>query len=177
MIAYCLITGTKVDIEEIIYSDLVTKLTGMSRQKYVSYPRFILCALEVLLGSQYTQDEIFGSLLNIMSNSNFSDDLSKSPKASGALSKKRQNPKSNKTPTETQVTLPTGPTEGSKQSHSVSSGNASDDEEVFATGEEMDDEIPPTNEEFKSAPPNTDKPESSHAQDTDELASDSSSLE
>ncbi|GJY80064.1 hypothetical protein Tco_0492815 [Tanacetum coccineum] len=49
-----------------------------------------------------------------------------SPEVSGALSKKRQNPKSNKTPTETQATLPTGPTEGSKQSHSVSSGNVLD---------------------------------------------------
>ncbi|GJS42948.1 hypothetical protein Tco_0567991 [Tanacetum coccineum] len=68
MIAYCLITGTKVDIGEIIYSDLVTKLTR-------------------------------------------------------ALSKKRQKHKSKKTPTKTQVTPPTGPTEGSEQSHSVSSNN------------------------------------------------------
>ncbi|GJY43265.1 hypothetical protein Tco_0431478 [Tanacetum coccineum] len=71
MIAYCLITGTKVDNGEIIYSDLVTKLTR-------------------------------------------------------SLSKKRQKPKSKKTLTETQVTPPTGPTEGSKQSYSVSSGNVPD---------------------------------------------------
>ncbi|GKC00653.1 hypothetical protein Tco_0986789, partial [Tanacetum coccineum] len=68
---------TKVDIGEIIYSDLVTRLTNMSRQKYVSYPRFISCALEVLLGSNYTQDENFRSSLAILSNSNFSKDPSK----------------------------------------------------------------------------------------------------
>ncbi|GKD84438.1 hypothetical protein Tco_1355592 [Tanacetum coccineum] len=44
MIAYCLITRTKVDIEEIIYSDLLTRLISKSRQNYVSYPRFVLCA-------------------------------------------------------------------------------------------------------------------------------------
>ncbi|GKB57466.1 hypothetical protein Tco_0913652 [Tanacetum coccineum] len=77
MIAYYLITRTIVDIEEIIYSDLVTKLTNKSRLKYVSYPRFILCALAELLGPEYTQDENFENLLGIMSNSNFSKDPSK----------------------------------------------------------------------------------------------------
>nr|GEX83819.1 retrovirus-related Pol polyprotein from transposon TNT 1-94 [Tanacetum cinerariifolium] len=51
--------GTEVDIREIIYSDLITKLLNKSRLKYVSYPRFISCALQVLLGSDYTQDEKF----------------------------------------------------------------------------------------------------------------------
>ncbi|GJY53406.1 hypothetical protein Tco_0445070 [Tanacetum coccineum] len=77
MIAYCLITMIKVDIREIIYSDLVTKFTSKSRQKYVSYPRFISYALEVLLGSNYTQDETFESSPIILSNSNFSKDPSK----------------------------------------------------------------------------------------------------
>ncbi|GJW89917.1 retrovirus-related pol polyprotein from transposon TNT 1-94 [Tanacetum coccineum] len=49
--AYCLITRTEVDIREIIYSDLVTKLLNKSRLKYVSCPRFISCALQVLRGS------------------------------------------------------------------------------------------------------------------------------
>nr|GEW51505.1 hypothetical protein [Tanacetum cinerariifolium] len=53
----------------------------------------------------------------------------------------------------------------------------SDDEEVFAAGEEMDEDIPPTDEEAQSLPPNTNKHESSHAYATDELNSDSSSLE
>ncbi|GJY04372.1 hypothetical protein Tco_0370312 [Tanacetum coccineum] len=77
MIGYCLITGTEVDIKEIIYSDLITKLLSKSRLKYVSYPRFISFALEVLLGSAYTQDQKFRNLPNIMSNSNFSKDPSR----------------------------------------------------------------------------------------------------
>ncbi|GKD81204.1 hypothetical protein Tco_1348043, partial [Tanacetum coccineum] len=48
------------------------------------------------------------------------------PEASGAISKKRKKPKSKKTPNEDQVTPPTGPTKGFKQSHSVSSGNVPD---------------------------------------------------
>ncbi|GKB14686.1 hypothetical protein Tco_0848609 [Tanacetum coccineum] len=70
--AYYLITGTEVDIGEINYSNLITKLLNKSRLKYVSYPRFISCALQVLLGSDYTQDE-----KRILSNSNFTKDPSK----------------------------------------------------------------------------------------------------
>ncbi|GJS05482.1 hypothetical protein Tco_0321990 [Tanacetum coccineum] len=53
ILAYSLLTGTKVDIGEIIFSDLVTRLTAKTRQEYVSYPRFVSYALEVLLGSEY----------------------------------------------------------------------------------------------------------------------------
>ncbi|GJR89776.1 hypothetical protein Tco_0213787 [Tanacetum coccineum] len=67
----------QVDIGEIIYSDLVTRLTNKSRQRYVSYPRFISCALAVLLGPDYTQDENFGSSSTILSNSIFLKDSSK----------------------------------------------------------------------------------------------------
>ncbi|GKA06842.1 hypothetical protein Tco_0686066 [Tanacetum coccineum] len=77
LIAYCLITGTKVDIREIVYSDLITRLTNKSRQKYVSYPRFVSCALKELLGTEYAQEEKFGSLPNVLSNSNFTKDPSK----------------------------------------------------------------------------------------------------
>nr|GEX49666.1 putative reverse transcriptase domain-containing protein [Tanacetum cinerariifolium] len=77
LFACCLLTGTKVVIGEIIYSDLVTRLTIKSRQNYVSYPRFVSCALEVLLGSDYTQDESFRSSPSILSNYNFSKDPSK----------------------------------------------------------------------------------------------------
>ncbi|GJX88276.1 retrovirus-related pol polyprotein from transposon TNT 1-94 [Tanacetum coccineum] len=77
LLAYSLIIGTKVDIREIIFSDLVAKLTTKSRQKYVSYPRFVLCALEVLLGSEYTQDQKFRSLPNTLSQSNFTRHPSK----------------------------------------------------------------------------------------------------
>ncbi|GJY80092.1 hypothetical protein Tco_0492843 [Tanacetum coccineum] len=77
LLAYCLITRTEVDIGEIIYSDLVTKLLNKSRLKYVSYPRFISCALQVLLGSDYTQDEKFRFLPDILTNSNFTKNPSK----------------------------------------------------------------------------------------------------
>ena len=77
LITYSLITRTQFDIGEIIYGDLVTKLQSKSRQKYVSYPRFISCALEVLLGSEYTQDVSFGYLPGVLSNSNFSKDPTK----------------------------------------------------------------------------------------------------
>ncbi|GJV68939.1 hypothetical protein Tco_1484448 [Tanacetum coccineum] len=47
-----------------------------------------------------------------------------------ALSKKRQKPKSKKTPTKTQVTSPTRLIEDSKQSHSLSSGNVPDPQDL-----------------------------------------------
>ncbi|GKC41769.1 hypothetical protein Tco_1059491 [Tanacetum coccineum] len=141
LLAYSLITGTEVDIGEIIYSDLVTKLLNKSRLKYVSYPRFISCALQVLLGSEYTQDKKFRFLPPILSNSNFTKDPSKvtdieltahmivGPKASGALSKKRKHPKSKIPPTETKESPPK-PMEGSEQSHSVSSGTVPDSQDL-----------------------------------------------
>ncbi|GKG36400.1 hypothetical protein Tco_0444078, partial [Tanacetum coccineum] len=49
--------------------------------------------------------------------------------ASGALSKKSKRPKSKKTPTKTTITPPK-PTEGSKQSHSVSSGTVPDPQDL-----------------------------------------------
>ncbi|GJV51891.1 hypothetical protein Tco_1447632 [Tanacetum coccineum] len=58
-------------------NDLITKLLNNSRLKYVSYPRFMSCALQVLLGSDYTQDKKFGFLHPVLSNSNFTKDPSK----------------------------------------------------------------------------------------------------
>ena len=54
---------------------------------------------------------------------------SQGPEASGALSKKRSKPKSKKPPTEARVTPPK-PMEGSKQSHSVSSGTVPDPQDL-----------------------------------------------
>nr|GEX88228.1 hypothetical protein [Tanacetum cinerariifolium] len=76
-LAYSLITGTEVETGEISYSDLITKLLNKSRLIYVSYPRFISCALQVLLGSEYTQDKEIGFLPPILSNPNFTKDPSK----------------------------------------------------------------------------------------------------
>ncbi|GJZ19002.1 hypothetical protein Tco_0555592 [Tanacetum coccineum] len=174
LLAYRLITGTEVDIGEIIYSDLVTNLLNKSRLKYISYSRFISCALQVLLGSDYTHDENFGFLPSILSNSNFTKDPSKVidielmaymivvnsqkdlvsplplaanqkkgksytvtptlPKSQGleipgALSKKSKRPKSKRPPTETKVSPPK-PTEGSEQSHSVSSDTIPDPKDL-----------------------------------------------
>nr|GEV69112.1 hypothetical protein [Tanacetum cinerariifolium] len=53
----------------------------------------------------------------------------------------------------------------------------SDNEEVFAAGEEMYKDIPPSDEEVQSPAPNTYKPESSQAQNSDESDYDSSSPE
>nr|GEU52309.1 reverse transcriptase domain-containing protein [Tanacetum cinerariifolium] len=77
LIAYCLLTGIKVDIRDIIYNDLVARLTNKSRQKYVSYLRFVSCVAEVLQGSDYTHDQSFGSFPTFLSKSNFSKDPSK----------------------------------------------------------------------------------------------------
>ncbi|GKC35135.1 hypothetical protein Tco_1047519, partial [Tanacetum coccineum] len=54
---------------------------------------------------------------------------SQGPEIPGALSKKSKRPKSKKPPTETKVTPPK-PTEGSEQSHSVSSGTVPDPQDL-----------------------------------------------
>ncbi|GJU61452.1 hypothetical protein Tco_1243287 [Tanacetum coccineum] len=87
-----------------------------------------------------TKDESFGSSPTILSNSNFSKDPSKvtpieltdfmvdsqGPEAPESLPQKTKKPKSKNTPSETKVTPPLKPTEGSEQSHSVSSGTVPD---------------------------------------------------
>ncbi|GJU33014.1 hypothetical protein Tco_1176603 [Tanacetum coccineum] len=99
LLAFSLITRTEVDIGEIIYSDLVTKLLNKSRLKYVSYPRFILCALQVLLVSPPP----LAPKLKKWKSQTVTPTLPKlqGPKASRALSKKRKKPKSKKPPTKT----------------------------------------------------------------------------
>ncbi|GJS60019.1 putative reverse transcriptase domain-containing protein [Tanacetum coccineum] len=77
LIVFILLTGTKIDIEEIIFSDLITRIMKKSRQRYVSYPRFVSCALEELPGSNYPQDQKFGSLPNVLSQTNFTKNPSK----------------------------------------------------------------------------------------------------
>ncbi|GJZ65597.1 hypothetical protein Tco_0622293 [Tanacetum coccineum] len=55
---------------------------------------------------------------------------SQGPEASRALSKKRQKPKSKKPPTKTKATSTPKPTEGSEQSHLVSSGTVPDPQDL-----------------------------------------------
>ncbi|GJY54445.1 hypothetical protein Tco_0446109 [Tanacetum coccineum] len=146
LLTYCLITETEVDIGEIIYSDLVTKLLNKSRLKYVSYPRFISCALQVLLGSDYTRDKKIRFLPGLLSSSNFTKDPSKvtdivltahmiavnNQKVSVSLLPLAAKPKKGKSQTVT-PTLPKlqgpeafRPTKGFEQSHSVPSGTVPD---------------------------------------------------
>ncbi|GJX23152.1 hypothetical protein Tco_0227597 [Tanacetum coccineum] len=136
LLAYSLITGTEVDIWEIIYSDLVTKLLNKSRLKYVSYPRFISCALQVLLDPSKVTDIVLTAHIIVVNNQRDSVSLhplvakpkkgksqtvasilpkSQGPEASGALSKKNKRPKSKNPPTETKVTPPKLMEGGNKQ--------------------------------------------------------------
>ncbi|GJS02551.1 hypothetical protein Tco_0319059 [Tanacetum coccineum] len=106
LLAYCLITRTEFDIGEIIYSDLVTKLLNNSRIKYFSHPRFIPCALQVLLGYDYTQD------IKALRLQSYSLKIGKSPCPKRHLKKPRKHHPQ--------------PTEGSKQSYLVFSGTIPD---------------------------------------------------
>nr|GEV49017.1 retrovirus-related Pol polyprotein from transposon TNT 1-94 [Tanacetum cinerariifolium] len=128
LLDYYLITSTKVDIGEINYSDLVTKLLNKFRLRYISYPRFISCSLQVLLGFDYSQDDSV-SLLPLSAkpkkgkSQTMTPTLPKSqgPESFRALSKKGKRPKSKNPPTKTNVTPPK-PIEGFEQSHSASLG-------------------------------------------------------
>ncbi|GKB57396.1 hypothetical protein Tco_0913582, partial [Tanacetum coccineum] len=66
MIVYSLLTGAKIDIGEIIFNELVTRLTDKPRKKCVAYPMFLSCVLENLLGSEYTQDKALGSIPSVL---------------------------------------------------------------------------------------------------------------
>ncbi|GKD06495.1 hypothetical protein Tco_1181469, partial [Tanacetum coccineum] len=101
MIGYCLITGSEVDIEEIIYSDLITKLLSKSRLKYVSYPRFISCALEVLLEEFSVSTTFFWKEKEKSRTVTLTLPQSQGLEASGTLPQKRKKPKSKKPPTKT----------------------------------------------------------------------------
>ncbi|GJX00567.1 hypothetical protein Tco_0184480 [Tanacetum coccineum] len=72
LIIFSLLLRSKIDIGEIIYNDLVTRLMDKSRQKYASYPRFISCSLQRLLGSDYPQDHKFRFIPPVISQTNFS---------------------------------------------------------------------------------------------------------
>ncbi|GKF24750.1 hypothetical protein Tco_0077072 [Tanacetum coccineum] len=140
LIAYCLLIGTKVDIGEIIYMLLGPDYTH--DESFGSSPT-------ILSNSNFSKDPFkvtpieLMAFMVIVNNHEHSVSLlpytvkkkkkgksqtvtptlpqSQGLKTSGALPQKRKNPKSKKTPSETKVTPPR-PTEGSKQSHSVSSG-------------------------------------------------------
>ena len=76
MIVYYLIEGRKIDLGEIIFRDLIAKLGGKSRQKLMSYPRFISCALNDLLGSEYVKPDSVGFEPDVLHKANYSRDPS-----------------------------------------------------------------------------------------------------
>ncbi|GJY26946.1 hypothetical protein Tco_0401672 [Tanacetum coccineum] len=104
----------------------------------VSLTRYQIVPLEVLLGSDYTQDETFGVLPTILSQSNFTKDpsivtdveltahMTDGPEASESLLRKKKKPKTKKTPSETKATPPPLPTGETGQSHSVFLGTQND---------------------------------------------------
>ncbi|GKC35550.1 hypothetical protein Tco_1047934 [Tanacetum coccineum] len=132
-ITYSLIIGTKVDIGEIIYSDLDEKfrypLGILSNSNFSKDPSKVteieLTAHMVAVNNQ--KDSV--SPLPLSGNKKkvksqiVTPTLPKSqgPKTSRALFKKIKQPKPKKTPSETKVSSPK-PTKGSEQSYSVSSG-------------------------------------------------------
>ncbi|GJX09754.1 hypothetical protein Tco_0199613 [Tanacetum coccineum] len=98
---------------------------------------------------------------------------SQGPEAPGALSKKRQKPKSKKPPTKTKVTPPKQ-IEGSEQSHSVSSSTVPDPQDLERNIQLASTGLPSTLDEgtLRTPSPKQDQPEPSHVQ---ESTSDSSS--
>ncbi|GJR39796.1 hypothetical protein Tco_1215480 [Tanacetum coccineum] len=128
LLAYCLITGTEVDIREIIYSDLVTKLVNKSKDPSK------VTDIELtthMIAVNNKKDSVSLLLLAAKPKKGKSQTMTPTlPKSQGlevlgALSNKSKRPKFKKPPTETKVTPP-NPTEGSEQSHSVSSGTVPD---------------------------------------------------
>lgn len=74
MIVFCLMEGRKIDLGEIIFRDLIAKLSGKSRQKLMSYPRFISCSLQDLLGSEYAKPEVVSFEPDVLHKANYSRD-------------------------------------------------------------------------------------------------------
>ncbi|GJW44024.1 hypothetical protein Tco_0072823 [Tanacetum coccineum] len=143
LLAYSLITGTEVDIGEIIYSDLVTKLLNkfllgiLRNSNFIKDPSKVndieLTAHMIVVNSQ--KDSL--SLLPLAAkpkkgkSQTVTPTLPKSqgPEIPGALSKKSKRPKSKRPPTKTKVSPPK-PMNGSEQSHSVSSGTVPDPQDL-----------------------------------------------
>ncbi|GJT86039.1 hypothetical protein Tco_1067756 [Tanacetum coccineum] len=149
LLVFSLLTGTKIDIGEIIYYDLVTRLMAKSRQKYVSYPRFISCALEELLGYEFPQDKSFGFLPSILSKLKFSRNPYEVPLIElTAFMNEVINHETLVTP------LPFSEKKGKKKSETDSENELKDvsDEEMLEAGEELDKEFQQTADEETQSP-------------------------
>nr|GEZ26953.1 hypothetical protein [Tanacetum cinerariifolium] len=202
-LAYSLITGTEIDIGKIIYSDLVTKLLNKSRLKYVSYPRFISCTLQVLLDPDYNQDKKFWVLPYDCCEQ--SKGLSVSTSFGCKTKQKEFSDWGNKQPLDKYITSTT-PDEGMdkttlhlegslrhkdlggtthpliwnhKTSPTLFSQGLDEDQEskedILGAGKEMDDNPQSAKTQHQSSPPQEDKPTSSTAPHTEASDTDSSS--
>nr|GEZ23544.1 copia protein [Tanacetum cinerariifolium] len=155
--------------------DLVTKLLNKSRLRYGSYLRFISCALEALLGLEYTQDEKFGYLHGIPSNFNFSKDPSKVIKIElmahmiivnnqkDSVSPLPLSAKKKKSKTSYEVKLDTEAlqikTFANVQAFLLSNDDMvqESNDDVFEAREYMEEDTQDDEEEYHSPPLNTDK--------------------
>nr|GEY19994.1 copia protein [Tanacetum cinerariifolium] len=133
LLAYSFITGTEVDIDDIIYSDPdPSKVTDIeltahmidvnNRRDSVSPPP--LAAKPKKGKSQTTISTL---------------PKSQGPEASGALSKKSNKPKSKKPPTKTKVTPPK-PTEGTRKSQPLPEGTIAHPKDSVGTKQPIDRE-------------------------------------
>nr|GEY36639.1 hypothetical protein [Tanacetum cinerariifolium] len=106
LLAYCIITGTEVDIREIIYSDLVTKQ--------------LMSPLPFFRKKKKVKSQTMTPTLP----------KSHVPEASEALPQKRKKPMSKKAPKESKATSTPKPTEGFEKSYPVSSGTVPDPQDT-----------------------------------------------
>ncbi|GJT65154.1 hypothetical protein Tco_1016634 [Tanacetum coccineum] len=123
LLANSLITGTEVDVGEIIYSDLdPSKVTNIELTVYM---------IDVNNQRDSMSPSPLATKIKKGKSQTVTSTLPKSQglEASRALSKKRKRPKPKNLPTKTKVTPPK-PTEGFEQSHSVSSGTVPDTQDL-----------------------------------------------
>ncbi|GKC53147.1 hypothetical protein Tco_1075892 [Tanacetum coccineum] len=122
LLAYFLITGTDIDLGEIIYSDLdpskVTDIELMAHMIAVISQKDSVSSLPLSVKPKKGKSQTVTPTLP----------KSESPEVPGALSKNKR-PMSKKPPTKTKV-IPPKPTEGSEQSHLVSSGTVPDPQDL-----------------------------------------------
>nr|GEV47758.1 retrovirus-related Pol polyprotein from transposon TNT 1-94 [Tanacetum cinerariifolium] len=185
LLAYSLITGTEVDTGEIIYSDLVTKLLNKSRPKYVSYPRFISCALQVLLGLDYTQDKKFGFLPPILkkdiklASTGFPTTLDEGTRKSKPLpegmAKTTPRPERSHREKDSGRNKPLADMELLNTTYADLLGTDANKEDILGAGDEMDDNPQSDETQHHSSPPQGDKPTSSIAPHPEASDTDSSS--
>ncbi|GKD72521.1 hypothetical protein Tco_1330803, partial [Tanacetum coccineum] len=134
LITYSLITRTKVDIGRSFTDENFGYLPGILSNSNISKDPSKVTKIELtthMITVNNQKDSVSPLPLSAKKKKGKSQSVtptlpkSRGPEASGALSKKRKQPKPKKTPSETKVSLPKT-IEGSEQSHSISSGTVPD---------------------------------------------------